>query len=85
MDLVSIIVNQVTSPCKNIVSIQILINFFPLFSSQRNKKCLIVEGETTPTKSVPLPMEEVEVEEEETEEAREEEEGEHHSSGQDGV
>ena len=34
-----------------------------------------MEGETTPTKSVPLPMEEEEVEEEETEEAREEEEG----------
>ena len=44
-----------------------------------------MEGETTPTKSVPLPMEEEEVEEEETEEAREEEEREHHSSGQDGV
>ena len=33
-----------------------------------------MEGETIPTKSVPLPIEEEEVEEEETEEAREEEE-----------
>ena len=41
----------------------------------------IMEGEATPTRSVPLPVEE---KEEETEEAREEEEGGHHDKSQAG-
>ena len=40
-----------------------------------------MEGEATPTRSVPLPVEE---KEEETEEAREEEEGGHHDKSQGG-
>ena len=58
------VVNQVTT-CNNVVLLQILINFFPSFSSQRNKTHL-------PTRSVPLPVKE---KEEETEEAREKEKG----------
>ena len=61
----SIVVNWVTSPCKSVVLLQLLINFFPL---KEIKSASIVEGEATPTRSVPLPVEE---KEEESEEARE--------------
>ena len=69
----SIVVNWVTSPCKSVVLFQLLINFFPpFFPLKELKSASIVEGEATPTRSVPLPVEE---KEEESEEAREEEEG----------
>ena len=67
----SIVVNWVTSPCKSVVLFQlrILINFFPpFFPLKELKSASIVEGEATPTRSVPLPVEE---KEEESEEARE--------------
>ena len=63
LDLVSMVVNWVTSPCKNIVLLQLLINFFPFFSSQRNKECFNC-GERRKKEK-----------EEETEEAREKEKG----------
>ena len=69
----SIVFNWVTSPCKSVVLLQLLINFFPpFFPLKAMKSASIVEGEATPTWSVPLPVEE---KEEESEEAREEEEG----------
>ena len=40
----SIAVNQVTSPGKSIVLLQLQTNFSPFFSSQRNKKCFNCEG-----------------------------------------
>ena len=65
----SIVVNWVTSPCKSVVLFQLLINFFPpFFPLKELKSASIVEGEATPTRSVPLPVEE---KEEESEEARE--------------
>ena len=65
----SIVVNWVTSLCKSVVLLQLLINFFPpFFPLKEMKTALIVEGEATPTRSVPLPVEE---KEEESEEARE--------------
>ena len=75
LDLVNIVVNLVTSSCKSIVSIQLVVNSFPLFSPKEIQSVSIVGWETTPTKSVPLLMEEVEEEEEEeqTEEAQTEE------------
>ena len=73
-DLVNIVVNLVTSSCKSIVSIQLLVNSFPLFSPKEIQSVSIVGGETTPTKSVPLLMEEVEEEEEEEEEEEQTEE-----------
>ena len=39
LDLVSIVVSWVTSPCKSIFLLQLLIKFFLLIFSQRNKKC----------------------------------------------
>ena len=74
MDLVNIVVNLVTSSCKSIVSIQLLVNSFPLFSPKEIQSVSIVGGEITPTKSVPLLMEEVEEEEEEEEEEEQTEE-----------
>ena len=65
----SIVFNWVTSPCKSVVLLQLLINFFPpFFPLKEMKSASIVEGEATPTRSVPLPEEE---KEEESEEARE--------------
>ena len=64
----SIVVNQVTSPCQNVVFLQLLINFFPFFPLKDIKSVSIMEGEATPTRSV-------KEKEEETEEAREEEVG----------
>ena len=65
----SIVFNWVTSPCKSVVLLQLLINFFPpFFPLKAMKSASIVEGEATPTRSVPLPVEE---KEEESEEARE--------------
>ena len=61
LDLVSIVVSWVTSPFKSIVLSQILI-FFPL---REIRNVSTVEGEATPTRSVPLPEEEEELREEE--------------------
>ena len=63
LDLVSINVSWVTSPYKSIVLSQISI----FFSLREIRNVLTVEGEATPTRSVPFPEEE--------EESREEEEG----------
>ena len=38
LDLVSIVVSWLTSPCKSIVLSQLFINFFSFLFSQRNKK-----------------------------------------------
>ena len=61
-----------TSPGKNVVLLQLLIHFVPFFLLKEIETVSNMEGEATPTRSVPLPVEE---KEEETEEAREEEEG----------
>ena len=45
LDLGSIVVNWVTSPCKNILLLQLLINFFPFFPLKEIKSVSIVEGE----------------------------------------
>ena len=44
LDHVSTVVNQVTSPGKNVVLLQLLIHLFPFFSSQRNRKCFNYGG-----------------------------------------
>ena len=61
LDLVSIVVSWVTSPFKSIVLSQISI-FFPL---REIRNVSTVEGEATPTRSVPLPEKEEELREEE--------------------
>ena len=61
LDLVSIVVSWVTSPYKSIVLLQISI----FFSLREIRNVSTVEGEATPTRSVPLPEEEEELREEE--------------------
>ena len=61
LDLVSIVVSWVTSPYKSIVLSQISI----FFSLREIRNVSTVEGEATPTRSVPLPEEEEESREEE--------------------
>ena len=61
LDLLSIVVSLVTSPYKSIVLSQISI----FFSLREIRNVSTVEGEATPTRSVPLPEEEEESREEE--------------------
>ena len=55
-----IVVSGAASPCKSIVLSQLWINSFLFFSLKEIKNVSTAEQEATPTRSVPLPMEEEE-------------------------